>query len=677
LTLTSPGRFIRRLTERTLYSIAEIVQSSTWLKGVALEALRILGLEDAVVEIQPNTSVARPGFSQFVYELFPSAGVDPSAMEKSKVWVGRQGKNGQIQYSLIKDSGSSHWDFQGSLRQRNDRTDANLSVDLAISANSKPELEDLVVVLGDTGSAPEGLVKMLALAHLSVAHLSIASVHSIRSTALQVKQAVAGSPRSGLVWVEDIKLINPSFFTVRYELLQRLNGETKNEIPLIAALVSSAHEERLHALVGLTNAPENALRTVDESFVELSSNLPTRFHLPLLYAKQRLEKIQTLLLKEPPKFLGSAVILQINGVSGGGVKKLADSSQTESTVSLAPSSRALLLTYPGSEPVRIDLPAPFDPWCETDPRLSLIVSEIALTLEVATIRFEHFLFISPGTLDAIFWLGIDTEFVAHDFYLLCPSPHLLDDKLNSCFGNCTPGNGSCQTVSLITKQDTFAELKNQDVHIWRKMWGPRIERLSRINFLSRFTERQFLEVYPQANSNYLNQVAEASRFQDAFPGFKGGKMRVILAGDIGPHKGALLFRSLAPAMARMGIELTVLGRIWVGAGRDGLKCIPYEGPDELRKLIGQIKPHLALIPSRAPETFSLVLSEMWESGIPVLASRIGALEERISQHGGGFLIDDFTSASAWELALTDILNSPESLETAHQQICARYKANAN
>ena len=668
--------FIKRLLERTLYSIAELVQSSTWLKSVALEVLRILRLDDVVIDVRSQTEKGNPRFSQFVHELFPAAGLESQSIETCNVWLGRISKSGEIEYSLIKSSGSSNWFLRSTYSEPEDSTESTGGDEETISNKPKPELTDLVVVSDASLPVSETLTKKLVLAHLSVSHLSIASVHSTRSRGLPINDTLVGHPSSGLVWVEGVKLINPGFFTIRYELLQLIIRERKGELTLIGSIISSVFEHKLEVLVGVDNFPENNLRTVDRSFAELSSNLATRFHLPLLHSKQRLEVVRTLLFKDPSRFLGSAMTLQINGVQGGGVKSLAGSFESDSTARLSPGRQAMLLSCSDSELIEIDLAAPFDPWCETDPRLSLIFAEVALALEIEKVRFEHFLFISPGTVDAITWLGIEAEFVAHDFYLLCPSPHLLDDKLEFCRGKCTPGNGSCQTVGLITKQDTFANLKNNDVHVWRRMWGPRIDKLSRVIFLSKFTEGQFVDVYPKVNSQILTQKTNKTRFRDEFPGFSGGGMRVVLAGDIAPHKGALLFRNLLPAMTKMGIEFTALGRVWIGTGRDGLRCIPYNGPDELKQLIAKIKPHLALIPSRAPETFSLVLSEMWESGIPVLASRIGALEERINQHGGGFLVDDYSSPEAWESALREIMSDPTLLETAHQEICNRYKSEA-
>ena len=40
-----------------------------------------------------------------------------------------------------------------------------------------------------------------------------------------------------------------------------------------------------------------------------------------------------------------------------------------------------------------------------------------------------------------------------------------------------------------------------------------------------------------------------------------------------------------------------------------------------------------------PETYSYTLTESWMAGLPVIASDLGALKERISSTGGGWLVD--------------------------------------
>jgi glycosyltransferase involved in cell wall biosynthesis len=77
--------------------------------------------------------------------------------------------------------------------------------------------------------------------------------------------------------------------------------------------------------------------------------------------------------------------------------------------------------------------------------------------------------------------------------------------------------------------------------------------------------------------------------------------------------------------------------------------------DALRSTLAKLQPTLILLPSRFPETYCHTLTEAWSCGVPVLAHQIGALEERVLQHGGGWLADSL-DVDFW-LSLLDQLVS--------------------
>ncbi len=60
---------------------------------------------------------------------------------------------------------------------------------------------------------------------------------------------------------------------------------------------------------------------------------------------------------------------------------------------------------------------------------------------------------------------------------------------------------------------------------------------------------------------------------------------------------------------------------------------------DFNKVIAEIKPSFIAILSTCPETFSHTLTESWKSGIPVIATNLGALKERVNKTGGGWLVD--------------------------------------
>ena len=79
---------------------------------------------------------------------------------------------------------------------------------------------------------------------------------------------------------------------------------------------------------------------------------------------------------------------------------------------------------------------------------------------------------------------------------------------------------------------------------------------------------------------------------------------------------------------------------WRGIfGKSGVDVILQYHREDLRELLQKIGPHVAGLLSIVPETFSYTLSEMQQLNIPVIATRVGSLEERISDGETGWLIE--------------------------------------
>jgi GT2 family glycosyltransferase/glycosyltransferase involved in cell wall biosynthesis len=120
-----------------------------------------------------------------------------------------------------------------------------------------------------------------------------------------------------------------------------------------------------------------------------------------------------------------------------------------------------------------------------------------------------------------------------------------------------------------------------------------------------------------------------------------GRLTLVVPGRIQAGKGKqLLLEALADLEPHVRICL-------LGAGRDGHDFFGRSGIDvilqypreDLRELLAGIGPHIAALLSVVPETFSYTLSEMQHLGVPVIATRVGSLAERILDDETGWLIE--------------------------------------
>jgi len=67
----------------------------------------------------------------------------------------------------------------------------------------------------------------------------------------------------------------------------------------------------------------------------------------------------------------------------------------------------------------------------------------------------------------------------------------------------------------------------------------------------------------------------------------------------------------------------------------GVRVRGYYRAGTLSSLLARDGIAAALLLSQVPESFSLVLSEAWAAGVPVVASDLGAFRERLSEAGKG------------------------------------------
>lgn len=135
---------------------------------------------------------------------------------------------------------------------------------------------------------------------------------------------------------------------------------------------------------------------------------------------------------------------------------------------------------------------------------------------------------------------------------------------------------------------------------------------------------------------------DAARVRDEFATRRPNHV-VAVIGAIGPHKGSALLDALVDRLRETAIGIVVIGYTdsqllqgWRAPGR----CYVH-GPYvdvELADLIAAYRVDVALFPNRLPESFSYTLSEIWAAGIPAIVPEDGALAERVSLHGGGWLL---------------------------------------
>jgi glycosyltransferase involved in cell wall biosynthesis len=135
------------------------------------------------------------------------------------------------------------------------------------------------------------------------------------------------------------------------------------------------------------------------------------------------------------------------------------------------------------------------------------------------------------------------------------------------------------------------------------------------------------------------------------------RLRVLVPGNIGPHKGAHILKEIAALGRSQRVELHFLGKCHSTLRGVRVQHGPYNREDFVEK-VEAIRPHVGIILSIWHETYIHTLTEMWAGGLPVVAVDIGAAGERIRMHGGGWLVQKATAERVLE-TLQRLRSDPE------------------
>jgi len=136
---------------------------------------------------------------------------------------------------------------------------------------------------------------------------------------------------------------------------------------------------------------------------------------------------------------------------------------------------------------------------------------------------------------------------------------------------------------------------------------------------------------------------------------KEGRVIAFFGGDE-TMKGAGIVMNLARSLVGAPVHFRIFGRIKGYDSRDlpgNVTLVGFYRPDEVGSCLEGVD--LALLPSFYEESFSLVASECWAHGVPVLASARGALQHRVVPGENGWLVPDMQTNS-WVQSLRSVLS---------------------
>jgi glycosyltransferase involved in cell wall biosynthesis len=304
-----------------------------------------------------------------------------------------------------------------------------------------------------------------------------------------------------------------------------------------------------------------------------------------------------------------------------------------------------------------------------------VLEDICHTFHVKLAHVRHLLGNGPETLDTFHQLGIPVILSFHDYYTVCPTIQLIDGNGVFCGGRCTPGSEEC-SVAKSWFRGGMPVLKHQYVHEHRSRMAAALQHCKCFITTCESAREILQNAFPalrDADFRLIEHGRELPRAQLANPPRTDVPARVICLGNIDRAKGGQLIEKLMVMDRQLGcrFEFHFLGNqasTFKPRSFGGICHGPYER-DDLVEILRRIAPSFSLIASIWPETYCHTLTESWAAGLPVFASNLGALRERVQRHGGGWLLDPH-DPEGWYHAMVEVLQSPPAYERAVAEVAA-------
>lgn len=229
----------------------------------------------------------------------------------------------------------------------------------------------------------------------------------------------------------------------------------------------------------------------------------------------------------------------------------------------------------------------------------------------------------------------------HDFYPICPSYTLLNEKGLFCD---IPSLDRCK----ICMQHNDLEWKTffndkVDIETWRESWQKLLNRSTKILCFSDSSRDILLKAYPAIAESKITVIPHKVAHLDSVKYDKPKDDREIVIGILGAinyAKGSRVVKELVKTIESRGLDIkvvligeisgSIISRHFHSTGR-------YER-DDLPKLVEKLGIDIFLIPSIWPETFSYTTQEIMLMEMPLMVFDLGAPAQRVEEYEKGIIL---------------------------------------
>jgi len=233
------------------------------------------------------------------------------------------------------------------------------------------------------------------------------------------------------------------------------------------------------------------------------------------------------------------------------------------------------------------------------------------------------------------------DFKIHDFYALCPSPHLSDCEDKYCG---VPQDVNICALCLKDNHNWYhnwfpQENKPIDIITWRQPFNALFQAATTISVF----DSSALEIVGKAFSLEESKIRSVPHETDYFKCDKqielSGPLHIGVLGTLSVPKGGDIVNAIYDYIdeRKLKIPVTIVGSSYV-ATHPKITVHGNYVPDDLPIIISKQGINVILMPSIIPETFSYTISEAMKMGLPIVAFDIGAQGNRVKRYELGKVV---------------------------------------
>ena len=310
---------------------------------------------------------------------------------------------------------------------------------------------------------------------------------------------------------------------------------------------------------------------------------------------------------------------------------------------------------------------PPDPLMLHHDDIARIFAKLIDVFGVAFVHIHHLMRWPLQLVEVLSNRNIPCAFTVHDFLSVCPSFNMMDRRTHEA----CPCDDSTVAEQCIRHQCADLNLpvpKNPLAYRsdMRVAYAKFLDHCDAVLTPSDFAAQRVAEFHPTVTGK-IHVIPHGYDAPDCTPNDDGtvhdGPLRVAVFGRLAdPAKGAASYLTLMDKTRDCQIEWHLFGNLDAHGLRQRINALGlndrivdhgnYVQAEICRKL-NDAKIDMALILPLCDETFCFTLSEAWLAGVPVIASRRGALVKRCEQSGAGILVDDVQQALEHLRAIAD------------------------